>query len=87
MRYNRLRMVQWLLLAAMMYVAAILLKDMPQVSTGLWKAGHITSGAYLGYWIDRHLYGRMLVVEGSSARLLSRAIVIAACVIGMAFGL
>lgn len=87
MANSKLRMVAWLMLAVILYVLAIVLKDMPQVSTGLWKAGHITSGAYLGYWVDRHLYGRVVAAHDSDGRLLARAIVIAACVIGMAFGL
>lgn len=80
------RMIQWLLLAACFYIAAVFVQQ-PQIQTGLWKAGHITSGAYLGYWIDRHLFGRYTNDMAYTQRTLARAVVVAACVAGMALGL
>ena len=82
---DKLRMMQWLCLAAAFYALAVLVQQ-PQLQTGLWKAGHITSGAFVGYWIDRGLFGR---VDGASSdgRLITRAIVAAAAILGMAFGL
>lgn len=86
MTANRLRMIGWLAMAVVFYALAIVLKDQVQISTGLWKAGHITSGGYLGYWMDRKLYGR-LMPHDPSERTISRAIIVAACIVGMAFGL
>ncbi len=80
------RMAQWLILAACLYLAAVFVAQ-PQLQTGLWKAGHITSGAYLGYWIDRHLFGRYSSDHAYTPRALARAIVVGACVFGMALGL
>lgn len=82
---DKLRMAHWLMFAAMLYIAAICTHQ-PQLQTGLWKAGHITSGAFLGYWIDRNLFERVTPAS-SGARLTARAVVVAASVIGMAFGL
>lgn len=80
------RMIPWLLMATCFYIAAILVQQ-PQIETGLWKAGHITSGAYLGYWIDRHLFGRYNHDDVVTNRILARALVVGACVFGMALGL
>lgn len=80
------RMFQWLLLAAFFYTAAVLVQQ-PQIETGLWKAGHITSGAFLGYWIDRHLFGRYDHNDSYTNRILARALIVGAAVLGMAFGL
>ena len=88
-----LRMAQWLLLAAIFYCGSMLLtvpqvggEKMALIQTGLWKAGHVTSGAFLGYWIHRHRFGR-LNAEPSSAHVIAAAITIAAAIFGMAFGL
>jgi hypothetical protein len=84
---NKLRMTSWLLLAIVFYGVAYFFKEEVQLSTGLWKAGHVTAGAYLGYWIDRHTYGRLEGNNPTDGRLLSRAILMAAAVVGLAFGL
>lgn len=80
------RMIHWLLLAAIFYVSAVFVQQ-PQLQTGLWKAGHITLGAYLGYWIDRHLFGRYSFDHAYAPRAIARAVVVGTCVLGMAFGL
>lgn len=86
MRNNdKLRMVEWILLAIALYVSAMLVSN-PQLQTGLWKAGHITSGAFIGYWIDRQLLGRV-VGDVTQGRIIARAVVVAAAVWGMACGL
>lgn len=82
---DRMRMIQWLLLAAAFYASAFAVTH-PQLQTALWKCGHITIGAFGGYWIDRNLYGR-LMTESTHGRVVARAIVVAAAVLGMAFGL
>ena len=79
------RMFHWLMLAAAFYALAMLTTQM-QLQTGLWKLGHITIGAFAGYWVDRNLYGRVSP-ESAPGRLVARAVVVAACVLGMAFGL
>lgn len=79
------RMAQWLLLALVLYALA-LVTTQPQLQTALWKLGHITLGAFAGYWVDRNLYGR-LSPESAAGRVIARAVIVAAAVLGMAFGL
>lgn len=79
------RMSQWLMLALAFYAAA-LLTTQPQLQTALWKLGHITTGAFAGYWVDRNLYGRVSP-DSAPGRLVARAVIVAACILGMAFGL
>lgn len=81
-----LRMIQWLWFAAMLYLAAMLATN-AQAQTGLWKAGHITSGAFIGYWIDRNLFGRFTSDHCYTPRAIARAIVVGCAILGMAFGL
>ena len=83
---DKMRMVQWLLLAAVFYLLAMFVAVQPQLQTALWKCGHITVGAFAGYWIDRNLYGR-LDADAEHGRIVARAIVVAAAILGMAFGL
>jgi hypothetical protein len=82
---DKLRMVSWLLLAVAFYTSAIYCTQ-PQIQTGLWKMGHITMGAFVGYWADRHLLGA-ITYSASQGRMISRAIIVAAAIIGMASGL
>lgn len=82
---DRLRMVEWALLAVIFYALALIVTQ-PQIQTALWKMGHITVGAYLGYWADRTLLGRVSA-HSSPARVVARAIIIAAAIWGMSGGL
>lgn len=85
-RRDKIRMSQWLVLAMAFYLTAMYIAIQPQLQTALWKCGHITVGAFAGYWIDRNLYGR-LEAEAEHGRIVARAIVVAAAILGMAFGL
>jgi hypothetical protein len=82
---DKVRMIHWIMFAAVFYILAAMAHH-PQLQTGLWKAGHITSGAFMGYWIDRNLFDRV-TGESVGSRLIARAVIVAAAVVGMAFGL
>ena len=84
-KQDKLRMIQWLLLAALFYALAAVMGQ-PQLQTALWKCGHITVGFFGGYWADRNLYGR-LEADATQGRVVARALVVGAAVLGMAFGL
>jgi len=62
-----------------------------QLGIVLYKLTLVASAAWTGYWIDRGLfpYGRPdhVAPENFSMAALRRAIVIAACVIGVSIGL
>lgn len=53
-------MLTWLVLAAMFYLSAALITVpvsggyLALAQTGLFKAGHVFFGGYLGYWMDKH---------------------------------
>lgn len=86
-----MRFSTWGLLAFVFYAAAAMLPVADggawvQLQTALWKVGHITAGAYIGFWIDRHALGKLLAGDDGQ-RKLSRAILMAAGVLAMAMGL
>lgn len=81
------RMIEWLLLAAVFYAAAMAVSQ-PQVQTLLWKLGHITVGAFLGYWLDRRLLGRYVAeLHFGTLRVIARAVIVGCAILGVAFGL
>lgn len=82
---GKTRMFEWLLISVALYAAAIYIQH-PQIQVGLWKAGHINSAAFIGYWICRRLFGRF-DVNSNPILHAARALIIAACIIGMALGL
>jgi hypothetical protein len=80
-------MLPWALLAAVLYAIALNIPQ-PQIQTLLWKLGHITLGANVGYWIDRTAFGdRIDPQHVDPTRALSRAIVVAAAILGLSLGL
>lgn len=84
---NHTRMIEFLLLAMLLYAIAVMI-PWPQFQTAAWKLGHITSGATMGYWIDRQLFGRISRTESVNRyRYLCRAAIVSASILGMAFGL
>jgi hypothetical protein len=86
-----LRMIQWLLAAIILYGLAATVVTIPQIQTALWKLGHITIGGWVGYWISRTLERQRvhLVIDSNERKEIrrSRAIIVAAAIIAMAFGL
>lgn len=84
---NHTRMVEFMLLAVALYALAVII-PWAQFQTACWKLGHITSGATIGYWIDRQLFGRInYEVSVNRYRYLCRAALVGASILGMAFGL
>lgn len=85
----------WMLISVLLLfsVAAISPKEIPVI---LYKLSMVTTGAVLGYWIDRALYpydrphsyaeaGEDLIPRGLA--MLRRALVVIACVLGLTLGL
>ena len=86
---DRFRMIQWLALAAIFYLLALLaFGAQPQLQTLCWKLGNLTVAAFVGYWIDRHafMYSR-LRVDSPPLLEVRRAIVMAAAMLAVAMGL
>jgi hypothetical protein len=85
-KQDRTRMLSWLLLSFLLYALALMISQPVQVQTLLWKAGHVTVAAHLGYWVDRHAFGRVTAGD-SDTRRMARAIVIAGAMLAMSMGL
>jgi hypothetical protein len=86
---NRARMIEWLLMAALLYSVCIVLRTLdlePQVQVVLWKLANVTIAAFVGYWIDRRAFAR---VGGTTTPLeqIRRALVMAAAMLSVALGL
>lgn len=85
----------WLLISfLLLYTVAIISpKEIPVI---LYKLSMVTTGAVLGYWIDRALFpydrphsyaesGEDLIPRGLA--MLRRALVVIACVLGLTLGM
>lgn len=93
MKKDNLRMVQWLLISAILYAIALGLAHVeafPQVQIISWKLGHITIAAFFGYWIDRNAFkggGQRMNSDADPIQEIRRAIIIAAAMLALAMGL
>ena len=86
---DSLRMVEWLVVAAVMYGTCIALRSFnvaPQAQVVLWKLGNMTIAGHVGYWMDRRAFTR---IESASTphEQLRRAIVMGAAMLSVALGL
>lgn len=82
-------MGEWILMALVMYVVCIVLRTYeiePQVQVVLWKLANVTVAAFVGYWIDRRAFGRILT-SATPLEQIRRAIVMAAAMLAVALGL
>lgn len=81
------RMLLWLAAGLTLYsVSTWLGPEHPQAQVTLYKLGHVTTLAYVGYWISRQALGRV-VARTDSTRVVARAIVIGSAMIAGALGL
>lgn len=82
------RMWLWLAIGVALYATSIGLVGLnsPAVQTIFYKIGHVTTLAWVGYWISRQALGR---VTGSSSPTdrLARAVVIAGVIMAGSMGL
>ena len=88
---DKMRMLQWPLIAAALYAVAMLVgmsESIKPASTVLWKAGHLTVGAYIGYWVDRNAFQFSRLSKASSdMQEIRRAIIISAAIVAVALGM
>ncbi len=82
------RMSIWLAIGLLLYFIALSVigNASPAAQTIFYKAGHVTTLAWVGYWISRNALGR---VTGSSSPTdrLARAVIIAGVIIAGSMGL
>lgn len=84
---NRTRMIVWLLAGLLMYAAAVLISEAyPAVQTVFYKLGHVTTLAWVGYWISRQGIGR-IDETSDPIKLQARAILMAGIIIAGSMGL
>jgi hypothetical protein len=86
---DKLRMIEWLLIAAALYAGCIALRTLgiePQVQVVLWKLANLTVAAHVGYWMDRRAFKRILVTS-SGHEQIRRSIIMAAAMLTVGMGL
>ena len=85
---DRLRMFAWPLFGIAFYVAVLLVDgaQYPTVQVTLQKLGHVTTFAFVGYWISRQALGRINSTSPTNDRI-ARAIVIAGVILAGLTGL
>ena len=83
---DNFRMVQWLLTAVALYVMAVFVPH-PQIQTVLWKMGHITLAAFIGYWIDRHSFRDRVTDDADNLKQIRRAIIMGSAMLAIALGM
>lgn len=86
---QRSRMIEWLLMAAVLYMVCITLRSLdvePQAQVVLWKLANVTVAAYVGFWIDARAFARITVTTHPLEQL-RRAIVMAAAMLAVSLGL
>ncbi|NSX14969.1 hypothetical protein HTY52_12875 [Cupriavidus taiwanensis] len=85
---DRLRMAVWLLFGLAFYIAVLLIDGsrFPTVQVTLQKLGHVTTFAWVGYWIARNALGRVNATSPTQDRL-ARAVIIAGVIIAGLTGL
>lgn len=88
---NQTRMLEWLLLAVVLYAVCITLRQWqvePQAQIVLWKLANVTVAAFLGYWIDRRAFPlARMKADAMPVEQLRRALIMAAAMLAVAMGL
>jgi hypothetical protein len=87
---NVLRMLHWLIIAALFYFVAYCLsidEELRQLSTISWKLGNVTVGGYVGYWLDRHLFQTRIDDTSPPLLQIRRAVIVAASIFAVSTGL
>lgn len=87
---KKIRMLDWLMIALALGVLIWVLAPQ-QLGVTAYKLSLISAAAVVGYWLDRGLFpyarpDRIGSALERGAAMLRRAIVVAACVIGVALG-
>lgn len=87
---DKIRMIEWLLMAAFFYAAAIVLLKLGvsgPIQTVAWKLGHVTLGGYLGYRIDRAGFRDRITLASPPLLQIRRAIIMFAAMYTLGAGL
>lgn len=84
---DKLRMVVWLAFGIAAYLLSLLAGPAnPVIQTTFYKIGHVTTLAWIGYWIARNAIGRIGASSTPNDRI-ARALVIGAVIVAGSLGL
>lgn len=84
---DKFRMAIWLVLGLSLYYASTLIgTEHPQWQTVTYKMGHVTTLAWVGYWIARQALGRVNYNSPQYA-ITARALLIGSVIIAGSLGL
>lgn len=84
---DKFRMAIWLAFGILAYLASLAVgPDNPIIQTTLYKVGHVTTLAWIGYWISRNAIGRLDLTSDTGDKL-GRALVMGAVIIAGSLGL
>lgn len=82
------RMIAWLLAGLLLYGASALAAFAPPLQTVLYKAGHVTTLAWIGYWVARGALGRLHIdFDSHPVEYVARAILMGCVILGGSMGL
>jgi hypothetical protein len=88
-----LRMIVWIMLGVGLYYGSIAVgPEHQQLQVALWKIAHVTTLAFVGYWISRQALGRVRKTcerrpIAAALRLVARAVLIGLVVLAGSTGL
>jgi hypothetical protein len=84
---DKFRMAIWLAFGLAAYAASLFIgPGNPIIQTTLYKIGHVTTLAWIGYWISRNAIGRLDLTSDQGDKL-GRALVMGAVIIAGSLGL
>lgn len=84
---DKFRMLAWLAAGlAMYFLAALVGSDLPAVQTVFYKLGHVTTLAWVGYWISRQAIGRVYSASSGTEKL-ARAVLVGCVIVAGSMGL
>ncbi len=84
---DKFRMAVWLAAGIVAYLLSLYVGPAnPIIQTTLYKVGHVTTLAWIGYWISRNAIGRLDTTSDQGDKL-GRALVMGAVIVAGSLGL
>lgn len=82
------RMIAWFGIGVALYMLSVLAAPFPPAQVIFYKAGHVTTLAWIGYWVARGALGRLNVDSDSHpVEYVARAILMGCVILGGSMGL
>lgn len=87
---EQIRMLNWVYITLLLYGLAFLCNHLQlpvSVATLFYKFGHVSVAAFIGYRIDRAIFGDRIGPESPPIRLLARALIVTGAMLSISMGL